>query len=91
MEVIPLRSRVVSWVSSVSAVADTGNMGPLPCVAHRHSLTQAGKYKMQTSSREVVWFPVPCRIQTPSEAFKALHHVGPSTSLAFFCSRISAL
>lgn len=59
VEIIPIQSRAVSWVSSVSAIADTGNKGLLRCVAHRQSLTQAGNYKMQTKSRAAVRFPVP--------------------------------
>lgn len=90
VEVFPIRFRVVSWECFVSAVADPGNEGPLPCVARRHSSTKAGKHEVQTRGREVVRFPVPCGIQVPSEAFEALHHVGPSTALASSCSRISA-
>lgn len=30
VEIIPIYSRVVNWVSSVSVVAGTGNKGPLP-------------------------------------------------------------
>ena len=90
VEVFPIRSRVVSRECFVSAVADAGTKGPLPCVAHRHSSAKAGKYEVQTRGREVVQFPVPCGMQIPSEAFEALHHVGPSTALTSSCSRISA-
>lgn len=37
VEIIPIHSGVVNWVSSVSAVADTGNKGPLPCVVRPFS------------------------------------------------------
>lgn len=37
VEIIPIHSGVVSWVSSVSAVADTSNKGPLPCVVRPFS------------------------------------------------------